>query len=415
MQNVVSLLVISAANYILPLITMPYLARILQPAGWGQVLFAQGYALWLAVVIEYGFVYSATREIARRANSPEALVITVNAVNGAKILLTLAATVITVITWMISPSFQRSPGYLLWAWLTAIFQGLYPMWYFQGVQRIRRLALLSTATRTLATVLTFLLVRTSLDGWVILALQTAAAAVATTIALFWMYKEVPLRRPIRRDVVRVLGTGKYMFTVTLAAGIYGQAGTFLVGLLSNPVQVGFYGGAERINRIMTNLFAVLGQALYPHMSQTAHTDFHRSRRLARALFLGSTIIGIALAILTVISAPWLVQLLLGPGFEPAVLVLQVMALQITLTGMSRVLGTLWMLPLEMDRSYNRIVVAAGMINLALTALLVPMLQAPGMAIAFVLTELFVTGALGWFVQRSGHAFWHRNCRCLENA
>jgi O-antigen/teichoic acid export membrane protein len=66
----------------------------------------------------------------------------------------------------------------------------------------------------------------------------------------------------------------------------------------------------------------------------------------------------------------------------------------------------------MDRSYNYIVLAAGVISLGLTALLVPARGALGMAVAFVLTEVFVTGALLCFVKRSGYAFWDRNARFL---
>jgi PST family polysaccharide transporter len=411
-ENAASLLLIGAANYILPLVLVPYLARVLHPAGWGEVLFAQSYAVWLAVVVEYGFLFSASRDVARRANTPGALTAIVSAVNGAKGLLILAATAVAAVTWALLPQFQQSPGYLVLAWLTAIFQGLYPMWYFQGVLRMRRLALLSTGTRAIAVALTFLWVRTPEDGWLVLALQAAATAVATTIALCWMYREVPFQRPRRREVMGALDTGKYMFSVSLAVSVYSVAGSFLVGLLTNPVQVGFYGGAERINRMVTSLFAILGQALYPYMSQITHIDLRRSTRLARVLFVCSTLIGASLTVIIILAAPWIVRLMLGPGFEPAVLVLQVMALQITLTSMSRVLGLLWMLPLGMDRSYNYIVLAAGVISLGLTALLVPARGALGMAVTLVLTEVFVTGALLWFVKRSGYAFWDRNARFL---
>ncbi|MFZ2486568.1 MAG: oligosaccharide flippase family protein [Anaerolineae bacterium] len=412
-QNAASLLVISAANYILPLILVPYLARILQPAGWGEVLFAQSYAILLAIIVEYGFLFSATRDVARQTESPGALATTVNAVNGAKGLLSLAATAIAVVSWAVIPQFQHSPSYLVFAWFTAISQGLYPMWYFQGVLRMRRLALLSTIARALATALTFPLVHSPADGWLVLALQAVATGVATAIAIYWMYKDVPFRCPLTRDVLQALDRGKYMFTVSLAAGVYGLASNFFVGLLTNPVQVGLYGGAERINRIMTNLFAIFGQALYPYISQTVHIAPRRFIRIIRVLFLCSSIMGIALTVITVVAAPWLVKSILGSGFEPAVFVLQIMALQITLTSISRILGILWMLPLGMDRSFNYIVLTACIVNLGLTVLLVPAWQALGMAIAFVLTETFVTGALAWFLQHSGYAFWSRNNKLLR--
>lgn len=413
-QNAGSLLLIHAVNYILPLVTVPYLARILLPSGWGEVLFAQSFAVWLAIIVEYGFLFSATRDIARQAGSRGALAIIVNSVNGAKGLLAIVATMIAAIAWATVPQFQQAPLFLLLAWLTAVFQGLYPMWYFQGVLRMRRLAILSTVARTVATGLTFPLVHNPSDGWIVLALQATATVAATLIALSWLYQEIPMRRPQLGEVMKSLDEGKYMFTVSLASGIYGLAGSFFVGLFTNPVQVGFYGGAERIHRIMTNLFAIASQALYPYMSQLVHTNPVRSVKFVRILFALSCGAGLVLAAVTIIAAPQLVRIILGPGFEPAALILQIMVLQLILTGVSRILGVLWMLPLGMDRQFNYLVVSGGLFNLVLIVLLVPVWQSVGMAVAFVLTETLITAGMIWVLQRSGYAFWRRDNRLVFN-
>jgi len=412
-QNAASLLLIHAVNYILPLVTIPYLARVLLPSGWGEVLFAQSFAVWLTVIVEYGFLFSATRDVARQANSPKELEIIVNSVNGAKILLVLVATLLATTAWIVLPQFQQAPLFLLLSWLAAVFQGLYPLWYFQGVLRMRRLAILSTFTRTIATGLTFLLVRNSTDGWIVLALQAAAIVAATLISLGWLYQEIPMRRPQLEQVRKSLNEGKYMFTVSLAAAIYGLAGSFFVGLFTNPVQVGFYGGAERIHRIMTNLFAIAGQALYPYMSQLVQGNPVRSIKVVRILFVLSCGAGLVLALLTMVAAPQLVQVILGSGFEPASLILQIMSLQLILTGVSRVLGIQWMLPLGMDRQFNYLIVGGGLFNLLLIALLVPAWQSVGMAVAFVLTETLITGGMIWMLQRSNYAFWRRDNRLLQ--
>ncbi len=282
------------------------------------------------------------------------------------------------------------------------------MWYFQGVLRMRRLAVLSTITRTIATGLTFTLVHNPADGWVVLALQAAATVMATVIALWWQYREIPLRRPQLDQVMKALNEGKYMFTVSLASGIYGLAGSFFVGLFTNPMQVGFYGGAERIHRIMTNLFAIASQALYPYMSQTVHVNPPRAVRLVRILFALSCGAGLLLAFATIAGAPQLVHIILGADFEPAVVILQIMALQLIVTGVSRILGVQWMLPLGMDRQFNYLIIGGGLLNLVLIVLLVPAWQSVGMAIAFVLTETLIAVGMIWVLQQSGYAFWsHR--------
>src|SRR5665213_964913 len=69
-QNALALYSVGFAEYILPMITIPYLARVLQPAAWGTVVYAQNFAGWMILVLQYGFGFSATRDIARRRDEP---------------------------------------------------------------------------------------------------------------------------------------------------------------------------------------------------------------------------------------------------------------------------------------------------------------------------------------------------------
>ncbi|WP_461786004.1 oligosaccharide flippase family protein, partial [Prosthecobacter sp.] len=86
-QNALALYGVTIANALLPLVLIPYLARVLRPDAWGMVLFAQTAAIWLGLLVEYGFAYSATREVARHMEQLEKLRQIVAEVMGGKILL----------------------------------------------------------------------------------------------------------------------------------------------------------------------------------------------------------------------------------------------------------------------------------------------------------------------------------------
>src|ERR1051326_2269228 len=90
-QNALALYSVQFAEYALPLITVPYLARVLQPAGWGMVVYAQNFSVWLVLVLEYGFSFSATREIARHRDDPKKQADVAAGVIGANALLLVPA------------------------------------------------------------------------------------------------------------------------------------------------------------------------------------------------------------------------------------------------------------------------------------------------------------------------------------
>ena len=136
-QNAIALYGVTFANAILPLVMVPYLARVLGPDAWGMVLFAQTVAVWPAMLVEFGFVYSATREVARHAGEPEKLREIVGGVMACKAGLSVLGAATGVAFWFAVPAFQQNPLLLLGALWLAIVQGFSPLWYFQGMQRMR--------------------------------------------------------------------------------------------------------------------------------------------------------------------------------------------------------------------------------------------------------------------------------------
>jgi polysaccharide transporter, PST family len=94
-----------------------------------------------------------------------------------------------------------------------------------------------------------------------------------------------------------------------------------------------------------------------------------------------------------------VRMVLGTHFGPSVAVLRLLALLVPLVAIGNVLGIQWMLPLGMDRAFNKIILAAGFVNLVLALILAPVYTEIGMAWAVVLAETFVSVSM-YLVLRS---------------
>ena len=118
-HNIAALYGMHVARYLLPLVVVPYLARVLTPSGWGKVAFAQGFSAYLMLVVEYGFNLSATREVARLRGDREKVAAILAGVTGAKFLLAALCVLAgwTAVRWV--PLFRNDQA-LLWA---AIFAG----------------------------------------------------------------------------------------------------------------------------------------------------------------------------------------------------------------------------------------------------------------------------------------------------
>ncbi len=360
-----------------------------------MVVFAQSLAMWLSLVLEYGFGLSATRDIARKREDRNHLIQVVAGVLGTKTALALGTLLFALVLYWIVPVLQQSPEYLLLAWFSAAAQGFNPLWYFQGTERLQLPAMLGIGARFLATILTFVVVQGPDDGARLLALQAVAGLLASVVASIWMYREVPFRWPKFEETLFAFRSGWTMFFFRSAVSLYTTANGFILGLFVAPAMVGFYGGAEKINKAVLAMLNPISQVLYPRMNYLMARDSKRAASVAHLSLMLMGGIGLALGGIVAAGAPLIISILLGPGYEPAVAVLRVLAIILPLVALSNVLGIQWMLPLGLDRPFNTIILIAGLINLGLAIFLAPRYGPLGMAWAVVSSEAFVT--VGQFI------------------
>lgn len=406
-QNAAVLYAVHIAGLFLPLILVPYLARVLRPEGWGLVVFAQSFAAWLALVLEYGFYLSATRLIARVRDDPRRVAEVVADVQGARVLLVAFLLVAGALSYVAVPIFRSNPEYLVFAWLFAVAQGLNPSWYFQGVERMQLPAVLEIAGKAAATVGVFVLVKGPQDGWAVLALQAGGGFAWVAVSSWMIYREVPFIRPTLRGAREMLRSSAGLFVFRSATGMYLQANSFILGLVSTAQAVAFFGGAEKIIRAAIGLIQPVTQALYPRISHLAASDHRRAHALVRLSLLLVGGLGILLGLVALAAAPVLVRLILGPGYEAAIPVLRVLALLPPLIAVGTVLGIQWALPVGLDRPFYSFVIAAGLLNVGMAVLLAPRLGALGMAISVVLADLVVASGLLWLAVRQGDGLLRR--------
>ncbi|MHB1002043.1 MAG: oligosaccharide flippase family protein [Armatimonadota bacterium] len=404
-RNVLSLYGVQFARFILPLATVPYLARVLGPSVWGLVVFAQSFALWMILLIEYGFLFSATREIARCDNDHQYISKVAAGVLGAKTILSVLTLIISFIVLVSAPAFKAHPEYLVWSLMYIVATGFSPLWYFQGIQKLTIPALIDIAGRFIASAGVFIWVKSPDNGHICLALQGIGSVVSTGILFILMYKKVEFSIPSISDSLAAIKKGWQLFLFRSSASLFSAANGFILGLFAPPVIVGYYGGADNINKAGNGMFQPLSQAIYPHINQLMLKDPMRAKRFARISLILQCAVGFILSSIIIIFAPVIIHILMGPQYMPAVQVVRVLALQLMVTGASRALGIQWLLPLGMDREFTYIFVCAGIFNIVMACILAPLFGAVGMAAAVVLTEASIVVAMLAVLIKTGNTFF----------
>ncbi|WP_412030015.1 oligosaccharide flippase family protein [Deinococcus yunweiensis] len=400
------------AGMLVPLVTLPWLARVLGPAVWGQLAAIQALAATLALVVEYGFVFSATRLIARSRHdavsgeAPPRHVEIAAAVLGAKLLLSAVMLLAAGAVLLAVPAFREVPGLYAWGVVFALVQGFSPLWYFQGVEQLQRAAAVEVAGRVVAAAGVLVLVTRPSHAWVALALQATALGVATGLNVWRMYRTVPFRWPSWADAITGVRDGWSMFLFRGAVSLYTTANTAMLRVFVPSAQVAQYANADRLATAGKSLVQPVSQLMFPRISYLIHHDPAAARRtmlrsLGLLLALSCVAAGVGIA-----AAPWFVPWFFGAAYTPTVPLFQWLLAAFPAVAASNVLGVQWMLPNGMDRAFNAIIMATGLLNVCLVWLLVPRYGAQGMAWTVFGAECFVTLAmLGYLhVRRSTSRF-----------
>lgn len=392
-HNLLLLYALHVANYALPLVTIPYLARVLGPSAWGALSVAQALGLYTTILMTYGFELSATREVARRRGETERLAHVLAGVLGARSVLGLISLGGALVAERTIPALGDQPALLWSALFWGLAQGSNLTWFFLGLEQVYVTAGLEAAGRIVATIAIFVLVRAPTDAWLAPALQGATASVVVLASVALAGRRVPLRRPTWSATWSALRLGWSMFVFRGAVSLYTVGNALVLALFAPPQVVGYYAGAERIGKGFVSLLQPLTQALYPRLSYLAHHSIVEAARVGRVAARVTLGVGLLTGVVLFVLAPMLVDLLLGPSFGPAVPVLRLMAALPPLIAVSNVFGFQWLLPRGLDAPFNATILLAGLFNLTLVVLLAPAFGSMGAAAAAVAAEMFVAAGL----------------------
>ena len=392
-HNTLAMFGTQIATYAFPLATIPYLARVLGPTHWGIVAFAQALGLYLAMVVEFGFNLSATRRVARVWEDAKQLEQILAGVMGAKVCLAILCLGVMLVLQRFLQSFQHY-GLILWAGaLSGIGQGFSMLWFYQGLEKMKLPAAMDMLGKGAAAGGIFLFVHHQQDAWKVVGLQCVCYWGVTAILLAISYRQIAFRWPSGGMIREALRDSAAMFLFRSSVSLYTTANALILGAVSTPIAVGFYSGAERLVKALGNLLSPVTQSLYPRLNRLLTTDRTRAVSLARTSLIFTTMCGLCFCIGTLVAAPLITRIILGPGYDAVVPVMRVLSLLLPAVAISTVLGVQWMLPLGMDAAYNKIIIAAGLLNLVLALTWASRWQQMGMACAVVVSEYVVTAAV----------------------
>ncbi len=285
LSNFMSLSILQAFTYVLPLLTMPYLVRVLGTEKFGLVMFAQAFLMFFNILVDFGFNLSATREVAVHRDDKKKLTEIFSAVMTIKAFLLLLSFIIlsTIIFSFKRFSADWALYYLTFLWV--IGQALFPVWYFQGMERMRYITIVNITSKVIFTILIFVVIQVQSDYIYVPLINGFGFIVGGGISL-WMMSKVFNQsfHLFPFSIIRkyFMDSAQY-FLSRVSLTIYTSSNAFALGVFTNNTMVGYYAIAEKLYQALQQIYQPIVQVLYPYIAK------HKNIILYKKLF---TLLGV---------------------------------------------------------------------------------------------------------------------------
>jgi len=386
--NFISLTTLQGISYILPLVVLPYLIRVIGIEKFGLIAFAQALVQYFMILTDYGFSLSATRTIAligehkKKTSALFSSVMTVKIIFAALSLLVLGAILYLV------PRFNADWKVYLLSFGTVIGSTLFPVWFFQGKEKMSYIAVVNVISGIIYAICIFLFISGPEDYLKVPLLGSLLSIISGILGLYIAFKRFRLEFILQKytDIKRELKTGWDIFISILAVNTYTTSRVFAVGLLTNNVLTGYYSLAERIaNIIQTFPMDSFTRAVYPRISHVFAKNKQRAIAIMYRIQDGITLGFVISLPIAYFIAPWIITLACGVAYKEVVFALRLLLAAVFFVGANN-FKVQFLLVCGKQDLYAKIHIAAALTGLPLIFILIHQFSYVGAALATLVTE-----------------------------
>lgn len=381
---------LTMSSFVFPLITFPYVSRILENDGVGKVALATSWIAYFSMFAQLGIPTYGIRACAKVRDDREALTRTVHELFFINIVMSILAYGAFMLTLVWIPRLQEERLLYLIVSATILFNAIGMEWLYKGLEQYTYITVRSLIFKFAALILMFVLVHQKSDYMIYGGLTIFASSASSIMNFLHAGKLISLRPVGNYHIRKHLKPVSVFFAMTCATTIYTNLDKVMLGFMATDEVVGDYEAAVKIKVILVSIVTSLGTVLLPRASyyieHNLKAEFQNVTRKAVHFVM---LISLPLMLYFLLFARLAILFLSGEAFGGAVLPMQVIMPTLLLIGLSNILGIQILVPTGRENIVLYSEIAGAVTDLVLNALLIPRLGAAGAAVGTVVAETVV--------------------------
>lgn len=381
--------ILTVSSYLFPIITYPYVSRVLGVTNIGICNFVDSIITYFCMFSTLGLSVTGIREIAGAKGDHTKISHVFSSLLALSGITTIISLVVLLISIYVVPQFREHSHLMYIGVVRLIFNFLLIEWFYKGLEDFKYITNRAIAIKILYVIAIFVFIRTPEDYWRYYAITVASIVINSLINLIHTKKYVTFSLKgidFRPFIIGFIVMGIY----NLVSSLYTTFNVSYLGLVTDTTQVGYYATAHKLYGIIIALYTAFTGVMMPRMSSLLSDG--RIEEFKKYISKSTNCLitfGMPIVIVSVFFSKEIIQILSGAGYEGAVIPMQIMMPLVIIIGYEQILIIQTLMPLKKDKIIFRNSVAGAIVGLCLNFMLVGKYGAIGSAIVWISCEIVV--------------------------
>ena len=381
---------LTISGIIFPIISFPYVSRILGPGGTGKVDFATSIISYFALFSQLGIPTYGIRACSKVRDDKQALSRTVRELMTINVFMSLVAYAVFIPVLLFVPRINGEKPLFLIISMTLILNAVGIDYLYKGLEKYSYITARSILFKVIAFVSLFIFIKEKDDYVIYGAISIFATSASNILNFIHARRYISFSGLGKCDWKKHLKPVAMFFAMSCATTIYLHLDTSMLGFMCGEVDTGYYGASVKVKKILVSLVTSLGAVLLPraayYVEQGKMADFRRiTEKALKFVFVIST----PLMVFFMFYATESILFLSGDEYLPAIPAMTVIMPTLLFIGITNILGIQILVPLGKERYVLYSEIAGAVVDLILNLILIPPLKATGAAIGTTVAELVV--------------------------
>lgn len=381
---------LTMSSFIFPLITFPYVSRILLPTGTGKVSFATSLISYFSMFAQLGIPTYGIRACAKVRDNREELTRTAHELLTINLVMDVISYAVLIIVLKFVPRLQEDRTLYVIVSFTIILTSIGMEWLYKALEQYTYITIRSIIFKFIALIAMFMLIHEQDDYMIYGGISIFAASASNVLNFANAHKYIDMKPVGDYNFKRHFKAIGIFFAMSCATTIYTHLDTVMLGFMKTDEDVGYYNAAVKIKTILVSIVTSLGTVLLPRVSYyVEHGLMDEFRRITKKALNFVFVLASPLMIYFMIYAKQGIYFLSGTAYAGSIMPMKIIMPTLLLIGITNILGIQILVPLGQEKVVLYSEIAGAIVDLVLNAILIPKLASSGAAIGTFAAEFTV--------------------------